>query len=57
MAPIESCQSPRTKSLDLTYTLTRNNCNSVITTLLLQAGIDLPHAPARFMPGYGRSIL
>ena len=45
------------EALDLTYTLTRNNCNSVITTLLLQAGIDLPHAPARFMPGYGRSIL
>jgi len=45
------------EALDLTYTLTRNNCNSVVTTLLLQAGIDLPHAPARFMPGYGRSIL
>ncbi len=45
------------EALDLTYTLTKNNCNSVITTLLLQAGIDLPPAPARFMPGYGRPIL
>ncbi len=45
------------EALDLTYTLTRKNCNSVITTLLLQVGIDLPHTPARFMPGYGRSIL
>ena len=45
------------EALELAYTLTRNNCISVITTPLLQAGIDLPHAPARLMPGYGRSIL
>jgi hypothetical protein len=32
------------EALDLTHSLTRNNCNSVITTLLLQVGIDLPNA-------------
>jgi hypothetical protein len=47
----------RIEALDLTYTLITNNCNSVITTLLLQAGIDLPPAPLRFMPGYGQSII
>jgi hypothetical protein len=47
----------RIEALDLTYALTRNNCNSVITTLLLHAGFDLPPAPARFMPGYGRPLL
>src|SRR5919199_5582759 len=30
----------RIEALDLTYALTRNNCNSVITTLLLHAGFD-----------------
>jgi hypothetical protein len=45
------------EALDLIYTPTRNNCNSVITTLLLEAKIALPPAPAWSMPGYGRSIL
>jgi hypothetical protein len=45
------------EALNLMYSPTRNNCNSVITTLLLRAEIVLPPAPAWSMPGYGRSIL
>jgi len=33
------------------------NCNTVITTLILQAGLVLPPPPALFLPGYGRSLL
>ena len=42
---------------NLTYNPLTRNCNMVVSTLVLQAGLALPPAPAHFMPGYGQSIL
>ena len=41
----------------LTYNVLTCNCNTVITMLILRAGLELPPPPALFLPGYGRPIL
>jgi len=41
----------------LTYNLLTCNCNMVVTTLMMNAGLEVPPPPAVFLPGYGRSIL
>lgn len=47
----------RIDGLNLTYNSLSCNCNTVITTLILQAGLVVPPPPALFLPGYGRSLL
>jgi hypothetical protein len=47
----------RITALDLTYNLFSRNCNTVITTLLLQADFELPPPPAWILPGYGKALL
>jgi hypothetical protein len=46
----------RINALGLTYNPLNCNCNTVVTTLVLQAGLELPPPPALFLPGWGRSI-
>jgi hypothetical protein len=46
------------EQLNLRHNLLNCNCNTVVTTLILQAGrLELPPPPAVFLPGYGRAIL
>ncbi len=40
-----------------TYNSLSFNYNTVITTLILQAGLEVPPPPALLLPGYGCSIL
>ncbi len=47
----------RIGALNLIYNPLTRNCNMVVSTLVLQAGLALPPPPARFVPGYGQSIL
>ena len=40
---------------NLRYNALSCNCNTVITTLILRAGLELAPPPAPFLPGYGRA--